>query len=166
MFKKWHVKRIQNEEYIFTDCKVANPLDSKKTIKVEFLVDTGASGCAISQDVAEALDLEPCGIIDAGLADGSVKRVKAAYITLEIGGRKLYTWTIYDKGFTPILGLDVMRVLGIHVDVPQKKILMPYKGLKFKRVRLMTNMPSLNFMFTYAMKYKYRGVGVENLEKH
>jgi len=49
------------------------------------------------------------------------KRVKAAYVLIEVGGRKLYTWTIYDKGFTPILGLDVMRILGVHVDVPEQE---------------------------------------------
>jgi hypothetical protein len=82
------------------------------------------------------------------LADGSSKRVKAAYILIEVGGRKLYTWTIYDKGFTPILGLDVMRVLGIHVDVPEKKVLFPCKGLKLKRVSLYMGLPAATYTFT------------------
>ena len=146
--QKFHVRHIENEDYIFVDVKVTNPMDPKKTRKVEFLVDTGASGCAISDELARQLGLEPNGAVDVGLADGSTKRVKASYIVVEIGGRKLYTWTIYDKGFTPILGLDVMRVLGIHVDVPEKKVLVPYKGLKFKHVRLYMNMPTVTYTFT------------------
>jgi len=146
--QKFHVRHIKNEDYIFVNVKVTNPLDPKKTKKTEFLVDTGASGCAISEKLAKELGLEANGSVDVGLADGSTKRVKASYIVVEIGGRKLYTWTIYDEGFTPILGLDVMRVLGIHVDVPEKKVLVPYKGLKFKHVRLYMNMPTVTYTFT------------------
>jgi len=146
--QKFHVKHIENEDYIFIDAKVANPLNPKKAEKVEFLVDTGASGCAVGSDLAEKLGLEASGTVDVGLADGSTKRVKAAYILIEVGGRKLYTWTIYDKGFTPILGLDVMRVLGIHVDVPEKKVLIPYKGLKLKRVSLYMGLPAATYTFT------------------
>jgi predicted aspartyl protease len=127
---------------------VANPLNPKRAEKVEFLVDTGATGCAVGSDLAEKLGLEASGTVDVGLADGSTKRVKAAYILIEVGGRKLYTWTIYDKGFTPILGLDVMRVLGIHVDVPEKKVLIPYKGLKLKRVSLYMGLPAATYTFT------------------
>jgi clan AA aspartic protease len=146
--QKFHVKHIENEDYIFIDAKVANPLNPKRAEKVEFLVDTGASGCAVGSDLAEKLGLEASGTVDVGLADGSTKRVKAAYILIEVGGRKLYTWTIYDKGFTPILGLDVMRVLGIHVDVPEKKVLIPYKGLKLKRVSLYMGLPAATYTFT------------------
>jgi clan AA aspartic protease len=146
--QKFHVKHIENEDYIFVDAKVANPLNPKRAEKVEFLVDTGATGCAVGSDLAEKLGLEASGTVDVGLADGSTKRVKAAYILIEVGGRKLYTWTIYDKGFTPILGLDVMRVLGIHVDVPERKVLIPYKGLKLKRVSLYMGLPAATYTFT------------------
>lgn len=148
--KKWHIRRVENEEYIFIDAKIANPLEPKKAEKVEFLVDTGASGCAIGKELAEKLCLEQAGVVEAGLADGSVKRVKAAYIVIEIAGRKLYTWTIYDEGFAPILGLDVMRVLGVHIDVPEKKVLIPYRRLKLRKVRLTTNMPTVVCPFTMA----------------
>ena len=147
---EWHIRQIENVDYIFIDAKIANPFNPKKTEKIEFLVDTGASGCAISSELAEKLGLEPSGMVEAGLADGSVKRVKAAYILIEVAGRKLYTWTIFDEGFTPILGLDVMRVLGVHVDVPQKKVLLPHRHLKIRRIRLTTNMPAIMYKFTVS----------------
>jgi clan AA aspartic protease len=138
--RKWHVKHVENEDYIFVDAKVANPLNPKKTEKIEFLVDTGAKGCAISSDLAEKLGLEPEGDVEVELADGSTKRVKAAYIMVELSGKKFYTWTIYDKGFTPLLGVSVMRALGFHIDTPERKVLIPYKSLKLKHVRLYTGM--------------------------
>jgi len=150
--KKWHIKHVENEDYIYVDARVVNPLDPKKAEKVEFLVDTGATGCAISSELAEKLGLEASGTVDVGLADGSTKRAKAAYILIEVAGRKLYTWAVYDKGFTPIMGLDVMRVLGIHVDVPEKKVLVPYKGLKLKRIRLYMGLPAITY--TFAVQWR------------
>jgi len=138
--RKWKIKNIGNEEYISVNGKIANPLNPKKKESVEFLVDTGASGCAIPSELAEKLDLQKMGYVDAGLADGSVKRVKATYILVEVAGKKLYTWTIYDKGFTPIIGLDVMWVLGVHIDVPNKNILVPFKGLNIKKLRITTGL--------------------------
>ena len=146
--KKWHIKHLENEDHIFIDAKIVNPLNPKKSEKIEFLVDTGAAGCAISSDLAERLGLEASGSVDVGLADGSIKRVKAAYILIEIGGKKLYTWTIYDKGFQQILGLDVLRILGAHVDVPERKVLIPCKGFKLKRMRLYMGMPAVTYTFT------------------
>jgi len=146
--KKWHIKHVENEDYIFVNAKVANPLDPKKAEKVEFLVDTGATGCAISSELAEKLGLEASGTVDVGLADGSVKRVKAAYVLIEVAGRKLYTWAIYDKGFTPIMGLDVMRILGIHVDVPNRNVLVPLRGLKIKKLRLYMGISPSIYTFT------------------
>jgi clan AA aspartic protease len=145
--RKWHIRQIENQDYIFINAKIANPMDPKKSEKVEFLVDTGATGCAIGADLADKLGLEASGTVDVGLADGSSKRVKAAYVLIEVGGRKLYTWTIYDKGFTPILGLDVMRILGVHVDVPDKKVLVPYKGLKLRRIQLYMGLPAITYGF-------------------
>lgn len=149
--RKWHIKQIENQDYIFIDAKIANPLDPKKSRKVEFLVDTGATGCAIGEDLADKLGLEASGTVDVGLADGSSKQVKAAYVLIEVGGRKLYTWTIYDKGFTPILGLDVMRILGVHVDVPERKVLVPYKSLKLRRIQLYMGLPAMAYGFNAVL---------------
>jgi predicted aspartyl protease len=148
--KKWHVRQVEDKDYIFIEAKVANPLEPKKAEKVEFLVDTGATGCAISSDLAEKLSLEASGTVDVGLADGSSKHVKAAYILIELAGRKLYTWAVYDKGFTPILGLDVMRILGVHVDVPERRVLVPYKSLKLRRIQLYMGLPAITYSFNVA----------------
>jgi len=138
---KWKVKSIGSNEYIVVKGTVINPLNPEKKEKVEFLVDTGASGCAIPTDLARKLELQQMGYVDAALADGSVKRVKATYIAVEINKKKILTWTVYDKNFTPILGLDVMRVMGFHIDTPEKKVLVPLKKLRIKKLRLSTGIP-------------------------
>jgi len=136
----WYIRHVGDEDYIFITAKVANPMEPAKAEKLEFLVDTGASGCAIPESVAEKLGLEHKGYVDAGLADGSVKRVKATYVLLEVAGKRLYTWTIFGEGFQPLLGVDVMRVLGVHLDVPEKKMLVPFRHFKVKNVFLTTGM--------------------------
>jgi len=57
--KRWHIRQIDDQDYIFIDAKIANPMDPKKSEKVEFLVDTGATGCAISSELAEKLGWKP-----------------------------------------------------------------------------------------------------------
>ncbi|MEM1551314.1 MAG: retropepsin-like aspartic protease [Candidatus Bathyarchaeia archaeon] len=141
---KYTIRHIENEDYIFIEGKVLNPLDPSKSEKVEFLVDTGASGCAISEDLAVKLGLEKKGYVDVSLADGSSKRVKAGFILIDLAGKRLYTWTIYDEGFTPILGIDVMKALGFHIDVSEKKVLIPYKGIRIKKLRLFANLKLFN----------------------
>lgn len=138
--------QIEDEDCIMVDAKVANPLHHKKMVKAEFLVDTGANGCAISQELADKLELKSCGTVEAVLADGSVKRVSAAYIVLEIAGRKLYAWSVIDSGFQPILGVDVMDVLDVHIDVPKRKVLIPLKRLKPRLIRL-------SFLFSLKKAY-------------
>jgi clan AA aspartic protease len=133
---KMHVRRVEDKSYIYVEAKIANPLNPKKAETVEFLVDTGAEECAISAELAEKLGLEPKGTANVELADGSSKRVKLTYVLLDIAGKKFYTWALYDKGFTPILGMSIMDSLGFHLDIPKKKVLMPVKSFKVKRVRL------------------------------
>ncbi|MEM3579284.1 MAG: retropepsin-like aspartic protease [Candidatus Bathyarchaeia archaeon] len=150
MFKlhKWRIKQVNSGDYISLQAKVSNPLQAKPKVNAEFLVDTGATGCAISQKLAEKLGLESVGSVDAVLADGSIQKAKAAYIIIEIDGKHVYAFTIYGEGFTEILGLDVMRALGFHIDVPEKKVLMPHKNIRVKNIRLSTNIKPLYYQLT------------------
>jgi clan AA aspartic protease len=143
---KLRLKNLCGKDYIFINATVANPINTSLKGKIEFLVDTGAEGCAIPEEIMKKLKLEDKGSVEAVLADGSVRQAGATYILLEIAGKKLYTWAIYGRGFEPLLGIDVMKVLGIHIDVPDKNTLIPIRALKVKRLRL--------------KKYTYRGVSI------
>jgi aspartyl protease family protein len=78
---------------------------------VDFLVDTGATGVAISQELARSLDLASTGKVRsstaAGLVTGDVVRVD---IVLEGGVRadRLRAIALPDLGDRPLLGMDVL----------------------------------------------------------
>lgn len=44
--KRFHIKKIGGEEFVYINAKVFNPDDPKRFKSLEFLVDTGAAGCA------------------------------------------------------------------------------------------------------------------------
>ena len=137
--KRFHVKRSGENEFVYIAVKVSNPNKPKISVKEDFLVDTGAAGCAIPTKLAEKLGLQPQGVVDVGLADGRSVKAKAAYILLELGRRKVYTWAIFASGFELILGIDVMRILGLHIDTPERKALIPLKHLKINSLTLNNN---------------------------
>lgn len=148
---RWRIKKASGQNHISLHAKVWNPLNPKNKFEREFLVDTGASGCAVSQELAEKLGLESIALLDVVLADGSVQKAHAAYIMLEINGKKVYAFTIFGEGFTEILGLDVMRALGFHIDVPEKRVLLPYRKFQVKNIRLMNNMKPIYYKVTVSV---------------
>ena len=139
--KKWHTKHVENEDYIFIDAKVANPLNPKHKLKVQFLVDTGANGCAISQKLAEELNLKPAGFAEVKLADNSVVKACLTNLIIEIAGKKILTQqVIFGPGFTEILGNDVLSAFEIQVDVKRRKVLIPINRFSILRIFMDTNM--------------------------
>jgi predicted aspartyl protease len=128
------LSRDDKDEYVKIAVTVSNPMDLRLRERVNFIVDTGAMGCTLPREVAERLKLEDRGEVDAVMADGRVTTAKVAFALLEIGGKRLYTWVAYGPGFDALLGLDVMRILKVHVDVPAKDILTPLKHLKIGRL--------------------------------
>ena len=128
--RKFHVRKVSGNEFVYVNVKVSNPNKPEKNVKREFLVDSGAAGCAIPASLAEKLGLEGRGVVDVGLADGRSIKAYATYVLLEVGRRKVYTWAIFGENFEPILGVDVMKILGFHIDVPAKNVLVPLRHFK------------------------------------
>jgi len=59
--------------------------NGKKTF--EMIVDTGASGTLITQSMANALQLEPSGSLQASIADGSIINLKTSEVkSIGVGG--------------------------------------------------------------------------------
>jgi len=128
--KSFHVRHVDGKEFVYVKVKVSNPNELKRSAKCDFLVDTGAAGCAIPAKLAEKLGLENRGVVDVGLADGRSVKAYATYVLLEVGKRKVYTWAIVGENFEYILGVDVMHILGLHVDVPSRNVLVPLRHFK------------------------------------
>ena len=116
---------VQNA--VYQDVLVANPRHLDKQVKVSFLVDTGASGTVITRKVAEMLDLDCIGEGLVQLADGSQVKTKLAYLYLKIDGEHVFTLVSFNGSITPLLGFDVMSVLGLQLDVGRKRFLKPVR---------------------------------------
>jgi predicted aspartyl protease len=123
--------------YVHADVVMMNPLKPNLKQTVRFIADTGAVGCVIPLSIAKKLQLESKGKIVAVMADGSQKPLDTSFAVLEFAGKRLYAWVAYAKGFDALLGVDIMEVLGIHVDVPNKNLLMPIKRFSIKNLRIM-----------------------------
>lgn len=79
-------------------------------VKVDFLVDTGATSTAIPQALAERAGLQPLGPVRAHTAGGAVNGFAAkADIALEggVNARRL-TVTVLPGLGAPLLGMDVL----------------------------------------------------------
>jgi aspartyl protease family protein len=78
---------------------------------VDFLVDTGASGTAISTAMARELRLSPLGAVDSSTAAGHVTgQLVAADISLRggVNARRLRIAALPGLGAQPLLGMDVL----------------------------------------------------------
>jgi len=137
--KRLHVNMAGERDFIYVNAKIYNPDQPERSKKINFLIDTGAAGCAIPKSLADELNLKERGVVDVGLADGQSVKASATYVLIEIGGKKVYTWTIVGEGFEPILGVDVMKVLKIHVDVPDKTPLIPLRSFKVNSMAMKNN---------------------------
>ena len=112
---------------VYQDVVVANPRDLDKKVTLKFLVDTGSSGTVIPGKVAKLLNLECVGNGVVELADGSRLNTKLAYLYLKIDSEHIFTLASYDGCKTPLLGFDVMSVLGLQLDVARKRFLKPIR---------------------------------------
>jgi clan AA aspartic protease len=115
---------------MYQDVIVANPKMLKKQMKLRFIVDTGCSGCAIPQKLAKKLKLKAIGQGNVQLADGSIVKVKIAYMYMRIGGEHVFTLVTFNGGDEPLLGFDVMSMLQLQLDPHNKKILKPLRRSK------------------------------------
>lgn len=126
MPKQRELKSIQSNEF-YQELIIANPQDLKKQMKVRFLVDTGASGTVIPLRIAEELDLQCVGEGLVELADGRQIKTGLAYLYLRINSDHVFTLASYDGCKTPLLGFDVMHVLGLQLDISKKQLLKPVR---------------------------------------
>ena len=81
---------------------------------VDFLVDTGATGTAISAVLAKELGLEPVGSVQSNTASGVVTgQVVRADVELQggVSAQRLRVVALRALGTNPLLGMDVLGKL-------------------------------------------------------
>lgn len=112
---------------------VRNPRHPERTFTGIFLVDTGAYDSLVPADGAEVLGLEPIGVAQCELADGSPIRFPFAVCELDFlgeitGGRVL----VGPSGAEPLLGVTALESVGIVVD-PRTQTLKRLPAIPLKR---------------------------------
>jgi len=101
-----------------------------KEVRVNFLVDSGATYTVLTESVWRELGLEPMGEVEFILADGTVVRRKVSEVLLELPG--------YGERQTPVvlgesedenlLGVVTLEIFGLMLD-PFKRVLRPIRAL-------------------------------------
>jgi clan AA aspartic protease len=102
----------------------------EKSIRVRFLVDSGATYTVLTRNIWVELGLKPLGEMEFILADGSVIKRKISEVLLELPG--------YGERHTPVvlgeeedenlLGVVTLEIFGLILD-PFKRELRPIRAL-------------------------------------
>lgn len=144
MSARAYVRKVQNVKHVFVKLAVANPFNVKKRVKVEFLIDTGASITAINSDLAKKLELEPAGYVELELVDGSKTKADIVRLMIEVDNRVVFTDAACGENFDIILGMDVMELLGLNIDTLTKRAFVPIKSFKVVKMSVKTNLKPEN----------------------
>lgn len=107
--------------------EIANPEDTSKTIKGEFLVDSGAFYTVLPKRMVEKLALKPDFEQEFSLADGTgiSRPVGSAYVTFE--NRRIASPVILGKvNDTALMGVLTLEALGLVLN-PFNRTLHPAK---------------------------------------
>jgi predicted aspartyl protease len=101
-----------------------------KEVRVNFLVDSGATYTVLAESVWRELELEPMGEMEFILADGTVIRRRVSEVLLELPG--------YGERHTPVvlgesedenlIGVVTLEIFGLMLD-PFKRVLRPIRAL-------------------------------------
>ena len=107
------------------EIEVGNPAAPKKTLKVEFLVDSGAVYSVVPAPILKRLGIKPNAKEEFRLADGS-KIVSKKGIALFRHGKKVGGADVMfgEKGDSPLLGAFTLEALGLSLD-PLRRELKP-----------------------------------------
>jgi clan AA aspartic protease len=107
------------------DVEVGNPATPKRTVRVEFLIDSGAVYSVVPTPILKKLGIKPNTQEEFRLADGS-KIVRKKGIALFKHGKKVGGADVIfgKKGDSNLLGALTLEALGLSLD-PLRRELKP-----------------------------------------
>jgi predicted aspartyl protease len=109
----------------FLKLRVANPARPRRTVELEFLVDTGAVYSVAPGSILRRLGIKADRSEEFTLADGSHAKRKIGGAVFEIDGRRGPSPVIFgEKDDATLLGAVTLEALGLMVD-PLKRELRP-----------------------------------------
>jgi clan AA aspartic protease len=101
-----------------------------KSVKVRFLVDSGATYTVLTESVWKELGLEPLGEMEFVLADGTVikRKISEAVIELPGYGERHSPVVLGESEDENLLGVVTLEIFGLILD-PFKRVLRPMRTL-------------------------------------
>ena len=92
-------------------------LKGSRAVRVRMFVDTGATHCLISSDLARRSDLPaPKSKVTVRLANGQKARLPLTSAVVKIDGREAGVTVLIANCKEPILGVEALESLGLMVD--------------------------------------------------
>ncbi len=107
--------------------EIKNAYKPKKTVKGEFLVDSGAMFTVLTEEMVRKLELKPEFEREFSLADGTTIKRKLGNAFVKYQGIESSSPVVLgEKQDTPLLGVLTLEALGLVLD-PFKRKLHPAK---------------------------------------
>lgn len=103
--------------------EIANPETPSKTVKGEFLVDSGAFYTVLPKRLFDKLGIKPSFKQEFSLLDGTkiTRPIGSAYITFE--GRKVASPVVLGRvGDSPVMGVLTLEAFGLILDPFERKL--------------------------------------------
>jgi predicted aspartyl protease len=108
---------------IYLDLTVANIKAPDRQQEVSFLVDTGATRAWISQEIAEAIGIEPAGTVPLELADGSITERPYGFCLFFYNGESVAGNVIIGPpGCEPLVGTHILQDFRMVVDLERHEV--------------------------------------------
>jgi predicted aspartyl protease len=108
---------------IYLKLTILNIKDPKRQQEVSFLVDTGATRAWVSREIAEALGIEPAGVVRLELADGSVTERPYGFCLFAYDGEVVAgNVVVGPPGCEPLVGTHVLQDFRIIVDLESHEV--------------------------------------------
>jgi clan AA aspartic protease len=104
---------------------ISNPVQPKRAIKLDFLIDSGAIYSVVPEKILRKLRIKPEEEREFTLADGRKIKRKLGIARFEYNGKKGGAPVIFgEKGDQTILGATALEAMGLALD-PLKRELIP-----------------------------------------
>jgi len=111
--------------FVFIKAGVANPANTKKTSRVNFLVDSGSLYSVVPQRVLKRLEIKPESNITFTLANGQEVKRKVGNALFTYQRRRRASPVIFgNPGDSSLLGMVTLAALGFVLD-PLRRELRP-----------------------------------------
>lgn len=109
---------------IYPNLTVRNIKDPNRQQEVSFLVDAGATRAWVSQEIADALGIEPAGTVRLELADGSGTARPYGFCLVVYDGEVVAADVVIGPpGCEPLAGTHVLQDFQMVVDLDRHEVI-------------------------------------------